>query len=68
MPIVLLGEAYWRRVFDVDFLVESGSIDEEDRDLFWFAETADEAWEGILSWHEANGAPLLANDNPPSQS
>ncbi|WP_017461031.1 LOG family protein [Dyella ginsengisoli] len=59
IPIVLVGEDYWRRVFDVDFLLEAGSIDEEDRDLFWYAETAEEAWQGILDWHERNGSPLL---------
>jgi len=59
IPIVLIGEAYWRRAFDVDFLVDEGVIDEEDRDLFWFAETAREAWQDILQWHEANASPLL---------
>lgn len=59
IPIVLVGEDYWRRVFDVDFLLEAGSIDEEDRELFWYAETAEEAWQGILDWHERNGSPLL---------
>jgi hypothetical protein len=37
IPVVLVGEAYWRRVFDVDFLVDEGTIDVEDRDLFWYA-------------------------------
>ena len=59
IPIVLVGEDYWRRVFDVDFLLEAGSIDEEDRELFWYAETAEEAWQGILDWHVRNGSPLL---------
>jgi uncharacterized protein (TIGR00730 family) len=59
LPIVLVGEAYWRRVLDIDYLVETGSIDEEDRELFWYAETADEAWQGILDWHRRNGSPLL---------
>ena len=40
IPIVLVGEAYWRRAVDFDFLVDEGVIDQEDRDLFWFAETA----------------------------
>lgn len=59
VPVVLVGEAYWRRVFDVDFLVEEGTIDPEDRELFWFAETAGEIWQGILRWHEMNGEPLF---------
>lgn len=57
LPIVLVGEEYWRRVLDVDFLADEGMIDPEDRDLFWFAETAEEAWQGILAWYEENEQP-----------
>jgi len=60
IPVVLVGEAYWRRAVDIDFLVDEGVIDPEDRDLFWFAETAQEIWDGILRWHEAGGEPLHA--------
>jgi uncharacterized protein (TIGR00730 family) len=58
VPIVLVGEEYWRRAFDVGFLADEGAIDAEDRELFWFAETAQEIWDGILHWYEASGAPL----------
>jgi uncharacterized protein (TIGR00730 family) len=58
VPIVLVGEAYWRRVIDFGFLADEGVIDPEDRDLFWFAETADEIWGSILDWYDACGAPL----------
>jgi uncharacterized protein (TIGR00730 family) len=60
IPVILVGEDFWRRVADIDFLVDEGMIDPEDRDLFWFAESADEIWEGILAWHEAAGDPLLS--------
>jgi predicted Rossmann-fold nucleotide-binding protein len=60
IPVVLVGEAYWRRAVDIDFLVDEGVIDPEDRDLFWFAETAEEIWNGILHWHDASGEPLHA--------
>lgn len=60
IPVVLVGEAYWRRVIDMDFLADEGVIDPEDRELFWFAETAQEIWNGILQWHAASGAPLHA--------
>ena len=60
IPVVLVGEAYWRRAVDIDFLVEEGVIDSEDRELFWFAETAQEVWDGILRWHNASGEPLHA--------
>ncbi|MEJ2130048.1 MAG: LOG family protein [Gammaproteobacteria bacterium] len=59
LPVVLVGERFWRRAFDVDFMLEEGVIDAEDKELFWYAEDADEIWQGILRWHEANGTPLL---------
>ena len=59
VPVILVGEAWWRRAFDIDFLIDEGVIDAEDRELFWYAETAQEIWDGILRWHEAAGQPLL---------
>ncbi len=58
VPVVLIGEQYWRRVLDIDFMVEEGVISEEDRELFWYAETAQEAWDGIECWHRDNNTPL----------
>ena len=58
LPIVLIGESYWRRAVNFDYLVDEGVIDPEDRELFWFAETACDAWKGILGWHETYGTPL----------
>ena len=59
VPVVLVGAAYWKRAFDVDFLVDEGVIDPEDRELFWYAETAREIWDGVLHWHDKNGSPLF---------
>jgi len=59
VPIVLVGEGYWRKAFDIDFMLEEGVIDVEDRDLFWFAETAEEIWEGLLCWYENNNETLV---------
>jgi uncharacterized protein (TIGR00730 family) len=64
VPVVLVGERYWRQAFDVDFLVDEGVIDPEDRELFWYAESAEAIWRGILQWHEAAGQPLLAGGAP----
>ncbi len=58
VPIVLVGEEYWRRAFDVGFLADEGVIDAEDRELFWFAETAQEIWDSIVHWYDTCGAPL----------
>ncbi len=59
MPVVLVGEAYWRRVFDAEYMLEQGHIDAEDMDLYWYAENADEVWESVLRWHQNNGTPLF---------
>ncbi len=58
IPVVLVGEDFWRRAVDIDFLVEEGVIDPEDRELFWYAETAQEIWDGIARWYDAFGEPL----------
>ena len=62
VPIVLVGEEYWRRAVDIEFLANEGVIDAEDRELFWFAETASEIWGSILHWYEACGSPLGLGD------
>ena len=59
VPVVLVGEEYWRRAVDFDFLVDEGVIEREDRELFWFAESAADVWHSILAWHERHGSPLL---------
>jgi uncharacterized protein (TIGR00730 family) len=64
LPVVLVGEQYWRNTFNPDFLVDEGVLDPEDRDLFWYAETAEDIWNGILSWHIAAGEPLSCQNVP----
>jgi len=58
IPVVLVGESFWRGAVDFGFLVDEGVIDPEDAELFWYAETADEIWDGILEWHKKAGTPL----------
>jgi len=58
IPVVLVGERFWGRALDFDYLVEEGVIDVEDRELFWFAETAQEIWDGIVRWYDAFGEPV----------
>ena len=60
IPVILVGQQYWQQAFDVDFLVAEGVIEEEDRELFWYAETAQEIWDSIILWYEANETPLLS--------
>lgn len=47
LPVVLVGEAYWRRAVDFDFLVADGKIGARDTKLFRYAETAREIWNQV---------------------
>ena len=51
IPIVLVGADYWRRVIDVDFLVDEGTIDPAHARLVRYVETAAEAWEEIRRFY-----------------
>jgi len=62
LPVILVGEQYWQRVFDPDFLVDEGVIDPEDRDLFWFAESAEEIWAQIKQWYHKAEDVLLTSE------
>jgi len=66
VPVILIGRRYWERAVDFEFLLDEGVIDSEDRDIFWFAESAQEAWQGILDWYEQCGEPLIPSE-PPGQ-
>jgi uncharacterized protein (TIGR00730 family) len=61
LPVVLVGEEFWRRVFDADFMVSEGVIAPEDRLLFCYAETADQIWTEICTWHRSAGQALLCD-------
>jgi len=59
IPIVMIGEEYWSRVINFDFLKEEGVISPVDLDLFVFAQTADEAWQHIVDWYEKRSISLF---------
>lgn len=61
LPIVLVGERFWRRAFDFDFLVDEGVVDPEDRELFWYAESAGEIWNSIGEWYQKSGNSLTCD-------
>jgi uncharacterized protein (TIGR00730 family) len=62
VPVVLIGRAFWEQAVDFDFLENEGVIDFEDLDIFWFAETAEEAWDGIRDWYGKSGEPLFPTE------
>ena len=54
IPIVLVGKKYWKKMIDVEFMKDEGVIDDEDSALFWYVESAQEAFESINIWHKEN--------------
>jgi hypothetical protein len=45
ITVVIYGSEYWKRVFNLDVLVETGAISPKDIDLFQFADTPEQAFE-----------------------
>jgi uncharacterized protein (TIGR00730 family) len=62
MPVVLAGEAYWRRAFDMDFLVAQDVVAPRDRRLFCYADTAREIWNVIERWYRRAGESVFPTD------
>lgn len=59
-PIVLIGRDFWQRLIDFDVLVEHGVISPEDKSLFHYAETAEEAWDAIKAAYNGDNPALTA--------
>ena len=51
IPVVLVGAEYWNRLIDFNLLIEEGTIDEADVDIFKIVENAQEAFDHIIQWH-----------------
>ena len=51
LSVILIGKAFWEQLINWNFLVESGLISKQDLNLFYYAETAQEAWDLILKNH-----------------
>ena len=47
IPIVLFGSEYWKRLMNLEMLVEEGAIEEADLSLFRYVDEVDEAWDII---------------------
>ena len=50
VPVLLFGEAFWRKIVDWEALAEAGTIGADDLDLFRFVETAEEALSFMDDW------------------
>jgi hypothetical protein len=61
VPVVLVGESYWRRAIDIPYMIGEGVIDVEDSELFWYAEDARSVWRSIVAWYRNAGTPIFGD-------
>jgi uncharacterized protein (TIGR00730 family) len=52
LPIVLFGSAHWKRLINLEVLVEEGAISAEDLKLFCYADEPEEAWDFIKAFYQ----------------
>ena len=45
ITVVIYGSEYWKKVFDLDVLVDTGAISPKDIELFQFADTPEQAFD-----------------------
>jgi uncharacterized protein (TIGR00730 family) len=55
VPILLFGTDYWKRLINLDVLVEEGTISPEDLDLFKYVDDPQTAWQHILRFYDLKG-------------
>jgi uncharacterized protein (TIGR00730 family) len=73
ITVVVYGSEYWKKVFDFDWLVDTGAISPGDIDLFQFSDTPEQAFDllkqGLTTNHlepeaRRRGAPPTAETIP----
>lgn len=52
VPIILFGSEYWKRLINLDVLVEEGVVSPEDMALFQFMDDPQQAWEAIQAFYK----------------
>ncbi len=52
VPIILFGSDYWKRLLDLDTLVDEGAISPKDLSLFSYCDEPQEAWDTIRRFYE----------------
>lgn len=52
VPIVLFGSNYWKRLINMDAMVEEGVISEEDLKLFHYVDGPQAAWDAIRAFYD----------------
>jgi uncharacterized protein (TIGR00730 family) len=52
VPIVLFGSDYWKRLINLDLLVEEGTISADDLQLFQYVDDPQAAWDCIARFYD----------------
>lgn len=55
IPVLLFGRRFWQQVINFDILVEEGTINPEDLNIFQYVSTAEQAWEIIAASNNIDG-------------
>lgn len=64
MPVVLVGESFWRKAWNPEFLRNEGVISTKDLDLFTYAETAEQIRDHVVGWYRDRNIDPTAGPNP----
>jgi len=52
VPIILFGSNYWKRLLNLDVLIEEGAISPDDVSLFQYTDDPQEAWDAIKAFYQ----------------
>lgn len=52
IPIILFGSEYWKRLLNLDVLVEEGAISPEDLNLFQYSDDSQQTWDAIEAFYK----------------
>ncbi|MGA3343832.1 MAG: TIGR00730 family Rossman fold protein [Terracidiphilus sp.] len=68
ITVVVYGSEYWKKVFNLDVLVDTGAISPKDIELFQFADTPEQAFELLRSGLTENYLAAEAAASAPAAS
>lgn len=51
VPIILFGTDYWKRLINLDVLVEEGAVSPQDLDLLYYTDDPQDAWDKIRAFY-----------------
>ena len=51
VPVILFGSDYWKRLLNIDVMLEEGVISPEDLDLFHYVDTPEAGWDVIKRFY-----------------